>query len=158
VSNCNQSALLRATLLFVGLIGLGRPSVAQAPACTYDECALRLQSGQLVRGLEGKRVARLGLFPPRIAIFEQGSDSVRAHYSSFRSAQRTGAIVQLVGLAATTTGAIIVLAQGRPGGAGEVLFLGGFGLSFGGSFAFRSSGNHLSHAVWWYNRELVRAR
>ena len=130
---------------------------AQSSNCTYDQCAVRFHSGRLVQGLEGKPFARLGIFSTRIAPFERSSDSVRAHYNSFRSRQRTGTALEFLGLAAMTAGLVVIADRGHSADAGQVLFFAGIGISLGGGFAFRSAGNHLSQAVWWYNREFARA-
>ena len=133
---------------------------AQAPDCTYDRCALRLHAGlfrgQLVQGRNAERVAGLGLFPPHIGLLAQASDSAQGHYRSFRSAQTTGASLGLVGAVAMTIGLLIVADQGRSAEAGSVLFFSGAALTFGGGLVLRGATNHLSQAVWWYNRGIRR--
>lgn len=152
-----SSVLIRGTIILGTLgcnVNLGH---AQASGCTYDLCAVRLQSGRIVQGIGGKRIASLGIFSSRIPVFEQASDSVRAHYTSFRSAERTGALLEVVALAAMTTGLVLITDRGNSTDAGQVVFFAGLGVSFGGRFAIRSAANHLSQAVWWYNRALARS-
>ena len=152
------SGVSRGAVVIAALAGLCiRPCQGQASDCTYDLCALRLHSGSVVQGLEGKRIAKLGMFSSRIAVFEQAPDSVRGHYNSFRSAKRTGTLLEVVALAAMTTGLVLIADQGKSNDASQVFFFAGLGFSIGGGFAFRGAANHLSQAVWWYNRGLVRS-
>src|SRR5262249_20722301 len=130
---------------------------AQEFNCTYDQCAIRFHSGRLVQGVEGKPFARLGIFSAHIRAFERGSDSVRTHYDAFRSHQRTGTALELLGLAAMTAGLFVIEDRGHSSDAGQILFFLGAGISLGGGFALRSASNHLSQAVWWYNRGFARA-
>lgn len=129
---------------------------AQAAGCTYDSCALRLHSGHLVQGVEARRIKGPGFFSSSIPLFEQASDSVRTHYQSFRDARRTAGTLNLVALAAMTTG-LLVLAHQSDDDVGLPFFYGGLALSFAGGFSLRKASNHLSQAVWWYNRDLPRS-
>jgi len=152
-----RTAFLHRVLVAATLASLStQPALAQDSACTYDRCAVRLHSGRMVQGMDGKRIASLGMFSSRIAVFERAPDSVRAHYNAFRSAKHTGTLLEVISIATATTGLFLV-ADGRSHDAGEVLFYAGVGLSIGGGFAFRNAGNHLSQAIWWYNRGLTRS-
>lgn len=149
-------------IAFAFLLAGVQHGFAQAPDCSYDRCALRLNSTlfrtQLVRGRDAEPVARLGLFPPRVTLFEQANDSARNHYRSFRSAQAAGAGLGLAGFVGLTVGFFLVVDERRRVDAGAALAVGGLALTLGGGLAMRSAGNHLSQAVWWYNRELPQSR
>lgn len=135
---------------------------AQDAGCTWDRCALRLQSrffgSSLVRGAEQAKVAGLGFFPPRIPLLEQGSDSVRVHYEAFRSAQRTAGWLNLTGLTLTVASTIVFLADNDAVGASTALTIVGFGFGFAGAGVGSRARDRLSQAAWHYNRGLPRER
>ena len=146
-----------ATVLLL-VFGLPRLGVSQAVACTYDQCAIRTESRffstRLVAGREGKSLAQLGMFPPRVQVLELASDSARRYYTAFRSARQSGAWLSLGSLALLTGAVIFAADRPRHDGASVGFLVGGFALSFGAGISFRRSSNHLERAIWWYNRDL----
>ena len=91
------------------------PARGQAPDCTYDRCALRLQpnvfSRSLVQGVPPTPVARLGLFAPRIDLLAAAGDSARSHYTAFRTHYNRRAALTLVAIATFTASIILVSAS-----------------------------------------------
>lgn len=135
---------------------------AQEPDCTYDRCALRLQSrffgSSLVRGMEQQKVAGLGLFPPRIPLLEQSGDSVRVHYEAFRSAQRTAGWLNLTGITLTVASMIVFLADNDAVGTSTALSVFGVGFGIAGAGFGNRATDELSQAAWHYNRGLPVGR
>jgi hypothetical protein len=150
----------------IGLLVLAcavRPVQGQGAACTYDTCALRLQhrffSGvSLVQGKDGSRVARLGLFAPRVGVLAAASDSAKAHYLAFRSHQNRGAALTLVGLStAIAVGALAYDESHYRDNKGLVWGLIGVGLTFsiwGGANVVKAN-DQLQRSIWFYNRDLA---
>lgn len=140
---------------------------AQAPDCTYDRCALRLQyrtfSTRIVQGATADRVGTLGLFPPPIAPLESSSDSaVTRLYRGYRtSGQRSGAFA-LVGLASTVASFIFFsqtdLFDPDTGdqGAWIALSIVGIGASIGAGVNRARSMDQLQEAMWRHNGHLPR--
>jgi hypothetical protein len=137
---------------------------AQAPGCTYDTCALRVRSRfwsgiSLVQGQDARRVARLGLFAPRIDILASGSDSTKKHYLAFRAKQNTGGALLLVG--AVFAGVVGGLAYDEAHYNDHRGLVVGFAVAsltftiWGGSKQVSAS-DHLQQAMWFYNRDLGR--
>ena len=160
--NAAARRVVRALTLIAAVVSLGtRPGAAQARDCNYDRCALRaeskLLSTRLVRGRESILVSRLGIFPPRIPLFEQGTDSVRVHYLVFRSRQQVGAALAIASAAMSAIGLALVIDGGHSTGLTTAVGATGFALSVGSGFTLRSASNHLTQSVWWYNRGLARA-
>jgi hypothetical protein len=84
-------------------------SASQASSCTYDRCALHVESvpgvpdvTRLVQGIEARPVETRGVFVPRIPLLESSGDSVRIPYEAYRSRRRESA-----GLLALTVGASV---------------------------------------------------
>ena len=162
MTNSVALRVVRALTLIAAVVSLGsRPGAAQARECTYDRCALRaeskLLSTRLVRGRESILVSRLGIFPPRIPLFEQGPDSVRVHYLVFRSRQKVGAALAIASAAMSAIGLALIIDGGHSTGLTTAVGASGFALSVAGGFTLRSASNELAQSVWWYNRGLARA-
>jgi hypothetical protein len=147
------------------LLGLAAGSAGgQAPACTFDSCALRLRHTffggvTLVQGHEARRVGRLGLFAPRVEALAAASDSAQRHYQAFRSHRNTGGALLLVG--AVAAGAAAGLAYDRSHyEKNKTAFwsLFGVGLTFSiwGGVHVTKSNDHLQQSIWFYNRDLPR--
>jgi hypothetical protein len=134
------------------------PALAQQDsACTWDRCALRVHrnflGARLVRGIHEEKVAGIAWFPRPLPFLAERSDSAATHYNTFRSRQRNGTAVLLVGLAAVVASSAIV--AGGDDGAGLAVGVGGFTLMLAGGALVASGQNHLSRAVWWYNRSFA---
>lgn len=130
---------------------------AQTPACTYEACALRIKhrffSQSIVQGAEEKKVATIGMIAPRLAIFAERSDSAHIYYRSFRSAHNTRLWLAL-GAAASLAGSLVA-SQNDEDGVAIALLAVGVGFTTGGAILSVKSRDHLSAAIWWYNRELI---
>lgn len=145
-------------VLILGLAVATRPGTAQEDPCTYDTCALRLHRGflsaRIVRGMEGEKVAGLGMFAPRLTLFAERSDSAARYYELFRRSTNQGNGLVLAGTAVFLVFAFsngfdwnqqVTTAQG-------VGMTVGAGLMLAGSIRILPSYNRLSKAIWWYNR------
>jgi len=138
----------------------------QAPDCTYDRCALRLQpnvfSRSLVQGVPPTPVARLGLFAPRIDLLAAAGDSTRSHYTAFRTHYNRRAALTLVAIATFTASIILVSASYNASdpqqyeGAAIGLFVGSVVVGFGAGVSRAKAEDHLQQAIWFYNRALPR--
>lgn len=148
-------------VLMLGLAAAARPGRGQADGCTYDRCALRVHRGfwgpRLVRGLEGDKVAGLGLLAPRLTLFAERSDSAARYYELFRKSNNQGAALMLAG--ALVFVGVTVSAGPRwdqpvttAQGVGLAV---GLGLLVAGGIRILPAHNRLSKAVWWYNRTLA---
>ncbi|HEX9727405.1 MAG TPA: hypothetical protein VGA37_02735 [Gemmatimonadales bacterium] len=154
---CSVSALVISVLLVLTVSAEARSQ--QDSTATWDTGALRVHrsifSARLVRGVNGEKVARLGMFAPKLSLFAEMSDSAGRHYSAYRSRQNTGTIAQLVGLGVLVLGA--VAASKSQDATGPALVTGGLTLGAVGMVYAATGYNELSQAVWWYNRGLVAA-
>ena len=151
------------SLIALLVLGLSAASAeGQGSGCTYDTCALRLRtrffsSPSIVQGREGRRVAKIGMFSPRVDVLGGGSDSVRTHYEAFRHHQNSGGALTLIGgVAAGVAGAL----AGRNYEANKTAVwsvLGvGFVFSLWGGAHLASGNDHLQQSIWFYNRDLPR--
>ena len=133
------------------------PVSAQDSACTYDRCAIRLSGGRLVQGMTAVRIARIGLYPPRIDLLANADDSTRFHYQAFRKYHTRSASLGLVGLALAAAGAALVAGTNKDATqwTGVGLTAVGFGFSLGARSSGRRGWNELSQAVWFYNRRFA---
>ena len=128
--------------------------------CTYDQCALRVQSRlfsrSIVRGRDAERVARIGMFVHDLPLFREGPDSAARYYAAFRSAHNRGTLLSLLATA------LFVVASATRGpydweAPSFGLFVTGVAVGIGGSINVIRSEDRLSKAVWWYNRALLPA-
>ncbi|MDT8368560.1 MAG: hypothetical protein RQ745_05095 [Longimicrobiales bacterium] len=129
-------------------------------SCTWEACALRVEdrffgAPRILQGAEGRRVATTGgLFPPRLPLFAERSDTAAVLYARSRVAQRRSSILDLIGGIVILVAGSVAADDGDFDEATGVTFLAGIGLTTGGSF-FESRGrDYLSQAVWWYNGTL----
>jgi hypothetical protein len=147
------------------LFGSGVLAAQQAP-CTFDQCALRVQYGflatRIVGGVNGEKVAGLGLFAPHVPMLEAGPDSARVHYRSFQNHYNSGAVFKLIGAAA-------IVGSFSPGGGYNAysadnkntalgLLLVGFTSTLIGYLQSRHGTDELERSIWFYNRDLPAAR
>ncbi len=144
--------------LTTGALFFPLSAMAQAADCTYETCALRVKhrffSQEIVRGAEEAKVATLGIIAPRIALLAERSDSAQVYYHSFRSAHNTRLWLAL-GAAASLAGSFVASQNDEDGIAIGLLAV-GVGFTTGGAILSVKSRDHLSAAIWWYNRELPR--
>jgi hypothetical protein len=148
-------ALLTAALLI--FVTSTPVSAQQESQCTWDRCALRVQrnffGARLVRGIDGEKVMGLGLFPRALPFLAERSDSAAVHYDAFRSRQSSGTVMALLAVAAFIAGGV-AYEHGNEG-TGTGIMLGSLTLGVVGGAVLASGQNHLSQAVWWYNRSFA---
>jgi hypothetical protein len=136
------------------------PVTAQTPSCTYDRCALRLQHGgggvRIVQGRAATRIARVGMFAPRVALLAEADDTTRLRYDAFREYHNRGATFGLVSLALMIGGAAAYYSTDRDSRRwpGVALWVVGAGFSIGASVNTRKGQDALSQSIWFYNRSL----
>jgi hypothetical protein len=151
-------------LIAVLLLLAAGSAQAQAPACTYDTCALRLRNRfwtgiSLVQGGDARRVARLGLFAPHIDLLASANDSAKTHYLAFRTRQnRGGALLLVSAVFAGAAGGL--LREQATYDDHKTLFWSllsvGFVFSVWGGADQVSARDQLQQAIWYYNRGLPR--
>ena len=137
----------------------------QAPPCTYDRCALRVENanpvfpGHLVQGVEGRPVATLGFFAPRIPLLESSGDSVRIPYEAFRARQRASSVLGVLSLASFVA-APFVVKRSFSGPGSTVYYVIGAGAVFGISALVTGAGagKKLEEAIARYNDQLPDRR
>ena len=140
----------------------GAPDAEQPPlsACTYDECALRVDPGgifrgpELLRGSGGRRVARFGRLGPDLPRIVAGADSAVAHARAFRPLQRRAGVAGLLAGSAALTALALDIASDANDPAPFSIAAGVLGAYAG--FEAKRAARQLSRAVWWYNRALPR--
>jgi hypothetical protein len=153
-----MKAMLALSVMFV----TAASAAAQDSACTYDRCALRLQSRasgvRIVQGAQGTNLGRIGLYPPRINLLATADDSTRLHYEAFREYHSRSATFGLVSLVFTVGGAVLVYASDDETAdwTGFGLSVVGLGFSIGASSSSRRGRDELSQAIWFYNRRFAR--
>lgn len=133
------------------------PAVAQAPRCTYDDCALSLSGyTRVVQGREARPVST-GAFVPRVEALAIAPEPVRRHYEASRRHQRRSALLTAASLAA---GLGAYLYHDRRAG-NDWRPAPGVGLPLAavafGALSEREGGrgaHRMEAAVWAYNRAL----
>ncbi len=149
------------------LCGALPASAQRAPAadslCTYDACALRIEPAflgglRIVRGAEGERVGRLGLFGSDLSEAVASSERAREYALEYERSRTAATLVTLGGVALYAL-AVIGAESGPPSDSNALwigALAGGVGLTFYGTHLNLGSERARSRAVWWYNRDLPR--
>ena len=129
-------------------------------ACTYYACALRLEGGALLSGVEGERITSSGfLVGPQLRPWMEVSDSathyvdiVGGNYVSGQAMMLAGGVLWVGGLLALQgwDGENQRLAALGAYATGNLLFL------FGNNRVARAR-DAMQSAIWWYNASLVGA-
>lgn len=142
--------------------------------CTYDLCALRIEEGIVVQGLHGQQIATTGVLGGLSGRIDWRSDTARAYARRAESRQRTALLLRgasvVTSAAGTVFGYLALRDAGSFGGtassgAGQTQLYTALGLG-AGSWVLstlsrpvqRQARQQLARAVWWHNRELVRAQ
>lgn len=152
---------IRTVAVAAALLGTA-PAAARGqggPDCTYDACAVRLQtrflSGvRVVQGANAERVSRNGFFAMRVAVFDSAGDSVRTPYQSYRRYSRRAG---LIGIVSGVAGALAYVSYDDGDDDMGHVFL-GTGLVLGVVSAYHVAKGHdaLQRAIWAYNRRFAR--
>ena len=152
--------LVRAALVLIPLI-LGTAAVAEAQqaGCSYDSCALRLRyrgtgDRRIVAGDPGHSVEDGGFWSKNVPVLAAGSDSVRFHYVEYRSHATRAGWVGVFGAVAVGVAASLNFDDDKT--AAISLYSGGFILGIISAVNHSRSEEHLSRAMWLYNRDLSR--
>lgn len=146
-------------------LGSAQEAQAVVPPCTYERCALRLENanpmfpGRLVQGVEGRPVATIGFFAPRIPVLESSADSIRIPYESFRSRQRTTSVLAVLSLA-TLAAAVPLAGHSIRGPSSAMWWALGAGTTLGVATLASGVGaeNKLDEAIARYNDQLPDRR
>ena len=138
-----------------------RLATAQAPECTYDTCALRLQhkafSRDVVRGASATRIARLGWFAPRIDPLASAADSARQHYAAFRTRYDRSAAFGLASFVLVAASTIVYVTNHRENdGVSAGLLIASLPFALASSLTRVKADDDLQQAIWFYNRALPR--
>jgi hypothetical protein len=144
-----------------GTIGAGAVAAQDTADCAYSACALRVQQGifgrSLVRGLEEKKVAGLGMFVGGLDEAFAGSPIAQEHAVAYRRRHNAGSVLSLLGGAAFFVA--LFAADGSGGFYGDgwaVGLLAGSLLGLTGALVSVSGEDHLHRAIWEYNRQTGR--
>jgi hypothetical protein len=134
-----------------------RTQAAPDSACSYSQCALRVEyrflSTRLVRGAAGESVGRLGWFGSGVGVLLAGPDSAAYHARQYQSRRRTTDALGIVSGALAIVG--LTLGRDDIDDAGPFL-LAGATLELASLPFWLGSRRSLDRAVWWYNRDLPR--
>lgn len=151
---------MRRALVLVAALGIA-PVASASPqdACTYDTCALRVSGRKVLQGIDGERVAGTSFlgFAPRIELFAERSDSAGGWYERFRSATNTSSSLFMIAAIPATIISVAAIADphGQPSEALAIGLLATLTVSLtAGLIVGLPAPDHLSRAVWWYNRTL----
>ncbi len=156
----------RFSLRLILLLGGALPVSAQSPVlsdslCTYDTCALRIESfffggTRIVRGADGEQLGRFGLFGSDLS--EAVASSERALVEA-RAYESRRAPASLSGVGGSVLLALSIYLNESPGSSDALetgALVGGFGLSFLSIHFSTQAQRSRARAVWWYNRDLPR--
>ena len=138
---------------------LGGSPVDAPAACSYDDCALRVEpepfgSPLILRGVDSVPVDRIGLFFGSDLSQAVSGDEAAYAYARRAERDRTGAVLLALGGGAAVI-ASGIYAYGDPDRASVATLLGG-GLLIASGAVQIGAARAQSRAVWEYNRELSR--
>jgi hypothetical protein len=136
------------------------PLIAQTPACTYDQCALRVAyspaGSAVVRGAEEVVVDGLGFWAGDMASVFVGSSLSQDLADGYRLRHNAGTV--LTGVGTILFFASLIASDGNLsiglGDGSTLAWLGGVALIAIGTRVSVSGDDHLSRAIWEYNRTL----
>ncbi|HEX6590219.1 MAG TPA: hypothetical protein VF039_14530 [Longimicrobiales bacterium] len=151
-------AIALAALTAVGPRSAAAQTSASDTTCTYDACALRIEStffgGQyLARGQAGVRVAPIAPFSSAITRALANGDSASIYAATFDTKYRWGTSMALAG---SVIGTIPFLLDGDDFSDVDIAFtITGYGIALVGGWLVNSAFRDLHRAVWWHNREFA---
>jgi len=153
--------MLRQTLTALIIAVPSLAAQSQAPACTYDRCALRIENqnpqfpARVVQGIEGRQVGAIGLFASAIPLLATAPDSVRIPYEAFRTRQQVSSVLGALSLASLVAAPFFVH-RSSSGPGGTVFYFLGASAVFGVSALAVGSGaqGKLEEAIARYNDRL----
>jgi hypothetical protein len=141
--------------MFVALLAVAAAPAYAQQACTYDDCALRLEQNEVIAGKAGKKVGSLGFmsFTDLTQTFS-ASDSAAAQYAVFRDYYNTGSL--LSGLTGTTLTGVWIFRDKLSTGYEIGIIISALVLGAVGNHHAKRAEQSLARAIWWYNRDLPR--
>lgn len=124
--------------------------------CSYEVCALRIESNRIVRGASGETVTGFGWFGtgPKNIVWK--SDSALHYAGQYQRHNLRSNVLQYSGAALILAGTFALDQNDGPDSRNRALVL----LSAStvstviGAIEQRQARNRLSRAIWWHNREL----
>jgi hypothetical protein len=154
------AALLLGLVVEVPLTAESQGTPTTSAACTYDECALRLEGPRLLRGIQGIQVGRLTLWSgPRLTDLVSTGDSAREYARRFDANYSWGSRFAFVGgLFFAAVGVDHLRGyQGTMRREHQLeLAISGGALLLVGGLKLRRANEALSRAMFWHNRDLPR--
>jgi hypothetical protein len=156
---------------------VGSTQRAAASACTYDQCALRLEESSIRQGVEGRLLGDLSVFSTISTSVPWFNDSARTFARRAQSGHTQSTVVRALGAVSYIAGIVVAsraVKEGadRASGTGTTSndaaikqseFYTGLGLELGGAVLGwvaegmeRRARSMLSRAVWWHNRDVSR--
>lgn len=155
--------MLRVLLLVFALTAASPAFAQDEPAdslCTYDTCALRVESGflstRIVRGVEGVPVSGLGLFGTSLSEVVGSSERALEHARIYDRTRTPAALTALGAGLLLGFGAAMAQDEQVSDGVGLGMTIGGLGLAVVSIQLGNRSQRAFSRALWWYNRDLPR--
>jgi hypothetical protein len=160
----------RTAAIAAALLAAAPPLPAQdappaAPACGYQDCALRVRyrvfgAPQIVQGRADRPLATIGFFAPRVAALEDAPAPVAEQFRAFRSAHDASTLLALGGGLLAAAGFFITFDQGwyrsdHREVAGAML-IGGTVMALIGAVKRTQAQDRLQRAIWLYNGTLPR--
>ena len=135
------------------------PLVRQA--CTYDNCAVRVEDGwfsrKLVQGTQSQEVARLGFGGPDPVMLLGVNDQARAHAEAYKSRQRVGTTLSLIGSIGSIVTYIMLFDDQSSESRRNTLVainIGSLITAYAGRSYLQSARRELDRSVWWFNSEV----
>lgn len=135
-------------------IGAGEPR----QVCSYDECALRLWSSDVLRGTEEAKIGQFGFLrpPPLGELFAQ-SDSAALHFETLEKNYTNGRAITITSRVVSLAGLVLSFSSDSAEQRwGFGLQATGFAGGWLGQRRVRRAKEALSRAIWWYNRDVAR--
>lgn len=158
-----------AALLVAALVALPAQTVAAqqvtspiiSQPCTYDTCAVRVEDGwfsrKLIQGTSGQEVARLGFGGPDPVMLLGVNDQARAHAQAYKSRQRTGTTLSLIGSIGSIVTYIMLFDDQSSESRRNTLVainIGSLVTAYAGRSYLQSARRELDRSVWWFNSEV----
>lgn len=129
--------------------------------CTYDSCAVRVEDGwfsrKIVQGTSSQEVARLGFGGPDPVMLLGVNDQARAHAQAYKSRQRTGTTLSLIGSIGSIVTYIMLFDDQSSESRRNTLVainIGSLVTAYVGRSYLQSARRELDRSVWWFNSEV----
>ncbi len=129
---------------------------------SHDTQALRYESNfgnaRIIRGADGPIVGTAGWFRSfDVEKLVAASPSAQSDARLYKKNNFRASVVGSIGAAATAIG-VMVTANSSNNASSPILIIGGVGAMAWSAQHFNIAYSALSRSLWWYNRDLVRAK